>query len=130
MLYRLFWLVAALLVSFNAAAQLQPQESEANGVKVTVTPGTLNQSAKYWAFSVVLDTHSQDLSDDLVKTAVLTDDRGNEFKPLAWDGAPPGGHHRSGVLKFSAIEPPPAMLELRITRSGEAKPRTFRWKLK
>lgn len=129
MLYRLFWLIAALLVSFHAAAELQQQESEANGVKVTVTPGTLNQGANL-EFSVVLDTHSQDLSDDLVNTAVLTDDRGNEFKPLAWDGAPPGGHHRSGVLKFSAIEPPPAMLELRITRSGEAKPRTFRWKLK
>jgi hypothetical protein len=78
----------------------------------------------------VLDTHTQDLSDDLVKSAVLLDDRGNQFRPLAWEGAAPGGHHRRGVLKFNPVAPPPRALELRISRPGEAQARVFRWRLK
>jgi hypothetical protein len=129
MIYRLLWLVAATLLAFNAAAQLAAQKNTAGGVTVAVTPANLVAGAKTWDFSIVLDTHTQDLSDDLAGSAVLLDDRGNEFKALAWDGAAPGGHHRSGVLKFSAIEPRPQALELRISRPGEAKPRTFRWRL-
>ena len=130
MLYRLYWLLAGVLLAFNAAGQLPTQKHTANGVTVAVTPGNLERGLKNWDFSVVLDTHTQDLSDDLVASAILADDRGNQFKPLAWDGAPPGGHHRSGVLKFGAIDPQPAALELRITRPGEAKARTFRWRLR
>ena len=129
MTYRLLWLVAATLLAFNAAAQLAAQKNTAGGVTVAVTPAKLVAGAKTWDFSIVLDTHTQDLSDDLAGSAVLVDDRGNEFKALAWDGAAPGGHHRSGVLRFNAIEPRPQALELRISRPGEAKPRTFRWRL-
>jgi hypothetical protein len=119
------------LVAFNlAAAQLATQKSSANGVTVVVTPGNFAADAKTWEFAVVLDTHTQDLSDDLASSAVLVDDRGNEFKALAWEGAAPGGHHRKGVLKFKAIEPKPQALELRINRQGEAKARIFRWSLK
>lgn len=130
MRYRLFWFIAALLVAFSAAAQLQTQRNSANGVTVAVTPGNLDRGAKHWDFSLVFDTHTQELSDDLLKNAVLADDQGNEFKPLAWEGAPPGGHHRTGVLKFGAIDPQPAAVELRITRPGEANARAFRWKLR
>jgi hypothetical protein len=126
---RLLWLVAATLLAFNAAAQLASQKNTAGGVTVAVTPANLVAGAKTWDFSIVLDTHSQELSDDLAQSAVLVDDRGNEFKALAWDGAAPGGHHRSGVLRFKAIEPRPQALELRISRPGEAKARTFRWRL-
>lgn len=129
MTYRLLWLVAATLLAFNAAAQLAAQKNTAGGVTVAVTPANLVAGAKTWDFSIVLDTHSQDLSDDIERSAVLVDDRGNEFKALAWDGAAPGGHHRSGVLRFNAIEPRPQALELRISRPGEAKARTFRWRL-
>lgn len=130
MAYRLLLFVAAVLLAFNAAAQLATQKESANGVTVAVTPGNFAAGAKTWDFVVVLETHSQDLSDDLTKSAVLLDGRGNELKPLAWDGAAPGGHHRKGVLKFGAIEPQPQVLELRINRPGEAKARTFRWQLK
>jgi hypothetical protein len=125
----MLFLVMALFLAFNAAAQLAMQKSTANGVTVAVTPGKFAAGAKTLDFAVVLETHSQELSDDLVKSAVLVDDRGNEVKPLAWDGAAPGGHHRSGVLRFPAMEPRPQALELRISRPGEAKARTFRWKL-
>ena len=130
MTYRLLWLVVTMLLAFNAGAQLAPQKDSADGVTVAVTPANLSPGAKTWDFSIVFDTHSQDLSDDIVQSAVLVDDRRNEFKALAWEGAAPGGHHRSGVLKFKPIEPQPQALELRIKRSGEARPRTFQWKLR
>ena len=79
---------------------------------------------------MVLDTHSQDLSDDLLKTAVLVDAQGGRHAPLAWQGAPPGGHHREGVLRFKGLGALPDAIELQIRRPGEAAPRAFLWKLK
>ena len=124
----LFLFVA--LVALNAFAQLPTLRDSASGVTVAVTPGDLAAAAKIWDFAVVLDTHSQELSDDLVQNALLVDDKGRSFKPLAWDGAAPGGHHRKGVLRFDPIAPRPQAVELRIRRPGEAKARTFRWELK
>ncbi|HSA88754.1 MAG TPA: hypothetical protein VLF42_02530 [Burkholderiales bacterium] len=126
----IFPVLALLLAAGAAQAQFATQRSSANGVTVAVTPINLAAGAKSWDFTVVLDTHSQDLSDDLVKSAVLLDDKGNQFKALAWEGAGPGGHHRKGVLKFNPVAPPPQALELRISRPGEAKARIFRWGLK
>ena len=129
MTYRLLWLIVTMLLASNAVAQLATQKDSAHGVTVAVTPADLAAGAKTWDFSIVFDTHSQDLSDDIVQSAVLMDDRRNEFRALSWDGAGPGGHHRSGVLKFKPVEPQPQALELRINRPGEGKPRTFRWRL-
>lgn len=130
MRYRVLLLALGILVAFGAGAQLPTQKDSSGGVTVSVTPGNLSADAKMWDFSVVLDTHSQDLSDDLAKSAVLMDDKGREFKAAGWDGAAPGGHHRKGELKFEPISPRPQALELRLTRPGEPKPRTFRWDLK
>ena len=130
MLNRVFLLVLGALFALNAAAQLATQKDSANGVTVAVTPDNVAADAKVWEFKVVLDTHSQDLSDDLAKSAVLIDGRGNEFKAIGWDGAAAGGHHRAGVLKFDAIVPQPLTVELRISRAGEPKARAFRWDLK
>lgn len=128
--YRVLIVLAGILFALTAAAQFATRKDSANGVTVTVTPDSLAAEAKTWDFKVVLDTHSQDLSDDLAKSAVLRDDKGNEFKALAWEGAAPGGHHRTGVLKFSAPAPRPQAIELRIQRAGERAPRVFRWDLK
>lgn len=126
---RILHVILGLLISVNAMAQLAAQKDTADGVTVAVTPRTLGADAKVWEFAVVFDTHSQDLSDDIARSALLLDERGKEFEPLAWEGAGPGGHHREGVLKFNAIAPRPRAVELRITRPGEAKPRSFRWQL-
>lgn len=130
MLSRILLLLIGSLVALTAAAQLATRKDGANGVTVAVTPRNVAADAKVWEFSVVLDTHSQELSDDLVQNALLVDDKGRSFKPLAWDGAAPGGHHRKGVLRFDPIAPRPQAVELRIRRPGEAKARTFRWELK
>jgi hypothetical protein len=75
-------------------------------------------------------TPSQDLGDDLVKSAVLVDGEGRQYKPTAWEGAAPGGHHREGVLRFNPVSPPPQAIELQIRRPGEARTRVFRWELR
>jgi hypothetical protein len=111
------------------AAELTSQRNSASGVTVTVVLQELAPSTKTWDFNVVLDTHSQELTDDLVKTATLFDDKGTRHVPISWEGAGPGGHHREGTLKFNAISPKPQNIELQIQRTGETTPRYFRWQL-
>jgi hypothetical protein len=123
-------LILALALSPAVAAQPPTQKSSQGGVTVAVTPTALTPSAKTWTFKVAYDTHTQDLSDDVAATAVLSDGKGREAKPLAWEGPGPGGHHRAGTLKFAAFDPVPPAVELRIARPGEAAPRTFRWTIK
>ncbi len=122
-------LLAAVIAFPVTAAELGTQKSSDRGVTVAVTPQNLSAGVKSWDFRIVLDTHSADLSDDLVKTAVLLDATGVKYAPVAWDGAGPGGHHREGVLRFKPVSPRPQAIELRITRPGESAPRTFRWQL-
>ena len=123
-------LLAVLLAAGALSAELSAQRSSAGGVTVAVTPQNLAASAKSWDFKVVLDTHSGELNDDLVKTATLLDDKGGRQVPVKWEGAGPGGHHRNGTLTFKAISPQPKVIELQIQRPGESKPRSFRWQLK
>ena len=114
----------------DPATPLPARASTENGVTVTATPGNLARDAKTWDFKIVLDTHSQDLGDDLLKSAVLVDGKGLQYKPTAWDGAAPAGHHREGVLRFNPVSPPPQAIELHIRRPGEARTRVFRWELR
>lgn len=107
-----------------AQQAVAPRSTVARGVTVTITPGSL--SAAGWEFTVVLDTHSDDLNDDLEKTATLVVD-GQESQPAQWRGAPPGGHHREGILRFPAPAAQGGVVELRLARAGEATPRVFRW---
>lgn len=117
---------AALAASSEAANPSLPmQSSSARGVTIKVTPKTLASNAGSWEFAIVLDTHSQDLSDDLVKSSLLLDVSGGQYSPVAWDGAPPGGHHREGVLRFKPVSPQPQSIELQIRRAGEDAPRSF-----
>lgn len=124
----LVFFATALLgaVGIAAAQALPTQSSSAAGVTVKATPRALAGGA--WEFETVFDTHSQELNDDLVKTASLRAD-GKSLAPTDWQGDPPGGHHRKGVLKFNPVGSPQT-LELTIVRAGEPKPRLFRWQLK
>lgn len=123
----LAWGLALPAVCAAQAESAASRTSAASGVTVKVTANKLSADADVWTFAVVLDSHSQDLSDDLVSSAVLVSDNGQETKPLAWRGAPAGGHHREGVLDFAAPKPRPKIVELKIRRLGESEPRTFRW---
>jgi hypothetical protein len=111
-----------------AAAQgLSTQSSSAAGVTVKATPRASSGGA--WEFEIVFDTHTQELNDDLVKSVSLLADS-KPLAPAGWQGDPPGGHHRKGVLRFNPVSPQPKTIELTIQRPGESAPRSFRWQLK
>ncbi len=125
-------LVCAAAYPAMSAAQAEPgaaQTSVAGGVTIKATAGNISPDSQVWSFAIVFDTHSQDLNDDPLSSAILVADDGRESKPLAWKGAPAGGHHREGTLEFAAQKPRPKALELRIWRPGETEPRSFRWTL-
>lgn len=52
------------------------QTSMGSGVTVKVTAHNISADSEVWSFAVVFDTHSQDLSDDPMSSAVLVSDEG------------------------------------------------------
>jgi len=102
-------------------------DDQAN-VTVEVTPLDLSPQSAEWKFNISLNTHSGSLDQDLTNVAVLVDDRGKEYKPIGWEGSPPGGHHRNGTLAFKAVTPAPKSIELRISGVGGVD-RNFTWQL-
>ena len=132
------WILAATLggVATPLAALAQAsadatatRSSSDRGVTVKVTPKLIGSLDSRWEFSIVLETHSADLSDDLTQSATLTTNDGRTLKPTGWVGAGPTGHHREGVLAFEVPPPQPSAVELKIARLGESAPRTFHWQL-
>ena len=130
------WVAALLLAAMPLAVLAQAtsgapatQSSTEQGVTVKVTPKSMESAPGRWEFSVVLDTHSADLSDDLLQSATLQTGDGRTITAASWVGAAAGGHHREGVLAFDVPAPRPSAIELRIVRPGEAAPRTFGWQL-
>ena len=95
---------------------------------ISVTPQSLPDTGD-WRFSVQLNTHVAPITQDLAAVSVLTDGNGHEEKPAAWQGDPPGGHHRKGVLLFKAMTPRPDSITLKIRQVGSVPERAFSWKL-
>jgi hypothetical protein len=124
-------LSAALLGSApsSAAPALAASNSDEAGVRVVVTPKTLGAGETVWEFNIVMDTHTKPLDDNLTQAAVLVDGAGHRYVPVAWQGDPPGGHHRKGVLQFSAPADMSKSVELQINGVGGVTTRTFRWEV-
>lgn len=119
--------LAVIAAGALAAPALTAQTNRDGGVTVTVTPKNLAPGAASWDFDVKLETHTQSLDQDLMRAAVLVDAQGQTQAPIAWEGDPPGGHHRQGVLRFRPLAGSPAAVELRIFDLGGIKTRSFRW---
>jgi hypothetical protein len=121
----------ANVIAISNAAELgyAPQVSNERQIKITATLQSIAKEAKTWDFEVVMETHTHALSDGMENSSVLIAD-GKQYKPVGWEGAPPGGHHRKGLLRFKAIAPPPASVELQIRLIGDPSPRSFKWRLK
>ncbi len=122
-----FWFTPVVFA--DAAAALEARKSDAAGVRVVVTPKLPDSNAAVWEFEVVMDTHSKPLDTDFAQAAVLTDDTGRSFVPLAWQGDPPGGHHRKGILRFPLPAGKPKAVELKIKGIGGVAERVFGWEL-
>lgn len=111
-----------------AAGRFSAQVNREGPVQVTVTPRSLAADAKMWEFDVVFNTHTMPVDGDPAKFSVLIDARGDAHNALAWNGDPPGGHHRKGVLQFKPIAGA-TEVELRINGVGGVTTRSFRWPL-
>ena len=118
--------VAASAVQGEA---LPSQINSEGQVTVKVTPLDLSQTADTWRFAMQFDTHVTPLNQDLLKTAVLSSDNGQNEAPLSWEGDAPGGHHRKGVLVFKPITPLPSSVTLKLQQVGSVPERSFTWKL-
>jgi len=107
----------------------ETKTEEQASVTVVVTPLDLSPNSKEWKFDIGMNTHSVELDQDMIKIAVLIDDQGKEYKPLRWEGAEAGGHHREGVLIFNQVILTPKSVELKISNIGDVV-RSFVWELK
>ena len=120
-------LIAALTKNPSNNNSLETKESTEGPVSVTVTPLGLENNSPTGNFEISLDTHSEELSADLVAVSELVDDQGKIYLPISWEGDGPGGHHREGVLKFNPISPKPKSLVLKIKDVGGIPERSFKW---
>jgi len=128
----LFAVVAVVALSLVASAQTKPlpmKENDEGQVKVSVTPENLSKTTDTWRFAVQFNTHTTPITQDMVAVTSLSDGEGASEKPTTWDGDPPGGHHRRGVLVFKPLSPVPAAITLHIREVGGIADRTFSWKL-
>jgi hypothetical protein len=122
-----FMISATLPVQAQSAA-LATRTSDANGVRIVIKPKSVAGAA--WEFEVTMDTHTKPLSDDLTKTTVLLDDRQQRYTPTAWQGDPPGGHHRKGVLRFPAPAGETKSFSIQMDDVGSAGKRVLQWNTK
>jgi hypothetical protein len=116
-------------VTLPAGTPLASRTSDSGGVRVVVTPKAVGPGAAVWEFEVVMDTHTRPLNEDLARAAVLVDDGGRQHAPVAWQGDPPGGHHRKGILRFLSSVDRAKTIELQISDVGGPGKRVFRWEL-
>lgn len=96
----------------------------AGEVEVKLTPQTIDTSGA--TIRVVLDTHSVELDVDLRAAATLTVN-GQRWATAGWDGDPPSGHHREGVLRFDAGGPIGGTADLKI--DGLPAPVSTEWQI-
>jgi|GEM_PF-2520971 len=91
----------------------QTKTDEQANVSVAVTPIDLSPQSSQWKFDVSMNTHSIELDQDMIKSSVLIDSDGAEYKPVEWQG-PTGGHHLEGMLIFNKIVSAPKQIKLKI----------------
>lgn len=115
-------------VALDAAA-FETKSSRENGVNVDVTPMEF-APGKPARFQIRISTHSGDLSQDMVEVSMLRDDKGREYRPVRWEGSPPGGHHRRGVLEFPSFEGKSKKITLIVRDIANVPERLFEWKIK
>lgn len=81
------------------AASLPERTIETGELTMKITPTIMDSSGA--VFSVVLDTHSVELSMDLAASASLTVGE-TAWIDARWTGDGSGGHHRAGEIRFTA----------------------------
>lgn len=108
----------------GTAAGLETRTIEADAVTVKIEPRRVDAAGA--EFAVTLDTHSADLGLDVARNAHLVV-AGSQWSGSAWSGDGPGGHHRSGTLRFDSAGSASGIAELHI--SGLPSPVSASWTL-
>jgi len=111
---------------FGSNINLPVKPDTQAGITFLVTPIDFSFE-KEVKFEISVDTHSGSLDFDLTKISFLEDDKGNQYKPITWQGPDPGGHHLSGILIFPKLNRQVKNIKLTIQ---DASPRVFEWSLK
>jgi hypothetical protein len=65
----------------------------------------------------------------MVAVSALKDNKGHEFTATAWQGSPPGGHHRKGVLEFQDLADNTESITLVIREIDNVPERIFNWRI-
>ena len=132
--FKFYHLVSILIVLFlvNLATDAYAYETKSNKqnrVRVDVRPVQLlpGKAAK---FEIRMNTHSEELSQDMLAVVTLKDNKGREYQATNWKGSPPGGHHLSGVLEFPELDGNPESITLVIRLIADGPDRTFNWSVK
>lgn len=116
--------------SKSSSSSYETKERSEGNVTVSVTPQTLKENNKP-LFYVEFETHSVELDFDASAITVLVDDRRNSFGQPAWEGSPPGGHHRKGALSFARdLSNTTKSVTLTFTNIANIPARTFIWEVR
>lgn len=119
---------ATLLVVLPGAAHgargLPTRTADIDGVTIEVSPRKVNVRGASIAIS--LDTHDRELDMKIAQQSTLTVG-GTAWPVIAYEGDPPGGHHREGTLRFRGAGPVSGSMRFVIKGSGESV--RFAWRL-
>ena len=137
-----FWAVAISLslmlagwgqpaMGFSKKALLKTNNEGPVEVAVTYLNPLSKEPSRELSFEVRMSTHSVNLDDyEMEKISFLQIDRGPKRKALGWFDQSGGGHHVSGILKFTGPIPSSAKsLQLIIREVGDVGERAFEWNL-
>lgn len=117
----------------NGSPQAGLTRTQSSGevtIEATLRPRP-SRGATRLSFSIDMNTHSVDLDQvDLNKLSLLRDNSNRTYKPSSWK-APPGGHHRAGILTFDGSQPlvdeKTTYIELVINDLAGIKERVLQW---
>ncbi len=97
-------ILSASALGVLPAAGAKQEDLEISDTKngVTFTFKQISYGEDTLAFETRIDTHEGALSFDMTEVATL-EAGGIAYPPIRWEGSPPGGHHRSGILVFPDV---------------------------
>lgn len=104
------------------------QSNNENRVRIDVQPVQLTPGRPI-KFEVRMNTHSAALGQDMAAVSTLKDNNGRVYKATGWQGSPPGGHHRKGILEFSNLADNTESITLVIRNIDNVPERIFNWKI-
>jgi protein-S-isoprenylcysteine O-methyltransferase Ste14 len=102
-------IVIAAILSASALGVAPLSKEKTKLIEVSDTQNSITftfrqiESETALVFHTRIDTHPVSLSFDLVE-AVFLITQGQVIAPIKWEGSPPGGHHRIGILSFPITE--------------------------